>query len=121
MAGLRARAPGGRLRIGLRAHAGTRVPSLAASLGSSTGLDVRAEGASLSIALDARQVSDDRDRAADDAADTPALVRRLVELGAEIESVVMEDASLEEVYLQLLNTPTSSRVRKDPAYGERTS
>ena len=121
MAGLRARAPGGRLRIGLRASAGTPASSLAVSLGSITGLDVRAEGASLSIAVGARPVSGDRDRASDDATDTPALVRRLVELGAEIESVVMEEASLEEVYLQLLNTPTSSRVRTDPAYEERPS
>ena len=106
MAGLRARAPGRRLRIGIGANAAGFASSLAASLGPGSGLDIRAEGTSLSIALPARQASDVRGQASDADAGTPALVRRLVELGAEIESVVMEEASLEEVYLQLLNTPT---------------
>ena len=105
MIGLRARAPGRRLRIGLRTNAASFASSLAASLGSNRGLEIRAEGTSLSIALGGRQVSSGHGRAADDDTSTPALVRRLVELGAEIESVVVEEASLEEVYLQLLNTP----------------
>jgi ABC-2 type transport system ATP-binding protein len=98
MAGLRARAPARRLRIGLRSNA---IP-LAASLEASTGLDVRAEGTALSIALDGHQPSR-HPLAPGTVADTPVVVRRLVELGAEIESVIIEEASLEELYLQLLN------------------
>ena len=92
MTGLRARSAGRRLRIGLRADAARFASLLAASPNSSGGLDVRVEGMFLSIAADA--------------VSTPVVVRHLVELGAEIESVVMEEASLEEVYLQLLNAPT---------------
>jgi len=95
MTALRARAPGRRLRIGVR----TDAIGYAASLGSETGLDVRAEAASLSIALDPHRLAAGHD------GDTPAIARRLVELGAEIESVAVEEASLEDVYLRLLNAP----------------
>jgi hypothetical protein len=95
MSALRMRAPGRRLRIGVRSNAS----GYAASLGSETGLDVRAEASSLSIGLDAGRPGASHDR------DTPAIIRRLVELGAEIEAVGVEEASLEEVYLQLLNAP----------------
>jgi len=95
MSALRMRAPGRRLRIGVRSNAS----GYAASLASETGLDVRAQASSLSIGLDAGRPAASHDR------DTPALVRRLVELGAEIEAVGVEEASLEEVYLQLLNAP----------------
>jgi len=97
MSALRMQAPGRRLRIGVRSNAS----GYAASLGSATGLDVRAEASSLSIGLDADRPTASHDR------DTPAIVRRLVELGAEIEAVGVEEASLEEVYLQLLNAPVA--------------
>jgi hypothetical protein len=35
----------------------------------------------------------------------PALVRRLVESGADINSVMPEERSLEDVYLRLLEEP----------------
>jgi hypothetical protein len=62
------------------------------------------DGRFLSIALVSEQSNDDGSATA--ASDTPDIVRRLVGLGAESESVVVEEASLEEVYLQLLNAPT---------------
>jgi ABC-2 type transport system ATP-binding protein len=96
MSALRARAPGRRLRIGLRSN----VAGYAAALGTTTGLDVRADATSLSIELDARRPESGHD------SDIPSLVRRLVEQGADVEFVRVEEASLEEVYLQLLNTPT---------------
>ena len=52
--------------------------------------DVRAEDGTLSIAVD------------DPAARAPSVVRRLVEAGAQIQSVVPEEPPLEEVYLRLL-------------------
>jgi ABC-2 type transport system ATP-binding protein len=104
MTGLRARAPVRRLRIGLRANADGFASLLAVS-GSRPSLDVRVEGTLLSIAL-ARQQASNGPGLAPEGNDTPDIVRRLVELGAEIESVVVEEASLEEVYLQLLNAPT---------------
>ena len=116
MTGLRARAPGRRLRIALRADATgfasalaasqgvSRGVSLGASPGSGPGLDVQVDGKFLSMALVREQASNGHGPAPA-GNDTPDIVRRLVELGAEIESVVVEEASLEEVYLQLLNAP----------------
>ena len=52
--------------------------------------DVRAEDRTLSIAVD------------DAAASAPAIVRRLVQAGAQIQAVVPEEPPLEEVYLRLL-------------------
>jgi ABC-2 type transport system ATP-binding protein len=52
--------------------------------------DVRVENSTLSIAVD------------DPAARAPAVVTRLVEAGAQIQSVVPEEPPLEEVYLRLL-------------------
>ena len=104
MTGLRARAPGRRLRIGLRANAAGFASSLAASPGSGARLTVEAEGTFLSIALVSERAANGPG-SAPEGNDTPGIVRRLVELGADIESVVVEEASLEEVYLQLLNTP----------------
>jgi ABC-2 type transport system ATP-binding protein len=104
MTGLRARAPGSRLRIGLRANAAAFASSLTASPGSAPGLDVQVDGTFLSTAPVRKPVSNGHG-SAPAGNDTPDIVRRLVELGAEIESVVVEEASLEEVYLQLLNAP----------------
>lgn len=93
MSALRMRAPGRRLRIDVRSDASRYADALA----SQTGLDVRAHEARLSIGLDADQPGPDHD--------TPAIVRRLVQLGAAIEAVGVEEASLEQVYLRLLNAP----------------
>ena len=51
---------------------------------------MRAGDRTLSIAVD------------DAAASAPAIVRRLVEAGAQIQAVVPEEPPLEEVYLPLL-------------------
>ena len=60
MSGLRARLPGRRLRIGLRADTAGFASSLAAAGGRGSGLDVQVEGTFLSIALDPGQTSNDR-------------------------------------------------------------
>jgi ABC-2 type transport system ATP-binding protein len=52
--------------------------------------DVRCEGVEMSVRVNGR-------------IDTPALVRRLVQAGADIESVVPEEPSLEDVYLKLVH------------------
>jgi ABC-2 type transport system ATP-binding protein len=57
--------------------------------------DVRFEGMEISVGLNA-QVT------------TPTVVRCLVEAGADIESVILEEPSLEEVYLKLLHEEKSS-------------
>jgi ABC-2 type transport system ATP-binding protein len=85
-AALRARLFGSRLRIVL---AGPAMAFVDAAAGAGVS-DVRVEQHSLSIAVD-----DGRGRA-------PAIVRRLVAAGADIEAVVPEEASLEEIYLRLL-------------------
>jgi ABC-2 type transport system ATP-binding protein len=85
-AALRARLFGSRLRIVTGQPAEVFVGA-AAGPGI---LAVSAEDHSLSISLD-----DSRSRA-------PAIVRRLVAAGADIESVLAEEASLEDVYLRLL-------------------
>ena len=62
--------------------------------------DVRTDGETLSIGVD------------DAAADAPLIVRRLVEAGASVVTVVPEQPSLEEVYLTLMRdhkTPAAVR------------
>jgi ABC-2 type transport system ATP-binding protein len=62
--------------------------------------DVRTDGETLSIGVD------------DPAADAPLIVRRLVEAGASVVTVVPEQPSLEEVYLTLMRehkTPEAVR------------
>ncbi len=86
-AALRSRLFGSRLRVVL---AGPAAPFAAFVDGAGVS-DVRADDRSLSMAVD-----DGRGRA-------PAIVRRLVSAGADIESVVPEEPSLEEVYLRLLS------------------
>ena len=56
---------------------------------------VRFDGRSLSVSLNGTLT-------------TPAMVRQLVHAGAEIESVVREEASLEDVYLRLLHPESTS-------------
>jgi ABC-2 type transport system ATP-binding protein len=83
---LRTRLFGARLRIAL-------VPpseAFANLLRQAGYADVRAENGTLSIAVD------------DPATRAPVVVRRLVEAGAQIQSVVPEEPPLEEVYLRLL-------------------
>jgi len=85
-AALHTRLFGARVRIGVRQPAETFVDVLARA-----GLsDVQVQDRALSIAVD------------DDESATPAIVRRLVDAGADIVSVVREQARLEDVYLHLL-------------------
>jgi ABC-2 type transport system ATP-binding protein len=84
-AALRARFFGSRVRVTL-AHDADRYAALIADAGFE---DVSAEGVVLSVGNNGTL-------------DTPGLVRRLVEAGAEIESVVPETRPLEHVYLKLL-------------------
>jgi ABC-2 type transport system ATP-binding protein len=83
---LRTRLFGARLRIALVPPA----EAFATLLRQAGYSDVRAEDGTLSIAVD------------DPAARAPSVVRRLVEAGAQIQSVVPEEPPLEEVYLRLL-------------------
>jgi len=88
---LRARLFGARLRIVLAMPAAPFVPVLTGA----GATDVRADGTALSIGV------------ANAAAEAPALVRRLVEAGAAIQTVSPEEAPLEEVYVKLLSEPPS--------------
>jgi ABC-2 type transport system ATP-binding protein len=85
-AALRARLFGARLRIVLAQPAA----AFAGALRQGGIADVQEEGRSLSIAV------------ADAEAAAPPIVRRLVEAGADIQSVVSEQPPLEHVYLKLL-------------------
>jgi len=84
-AALRARLFERRVRVILATPAQRFAQALQAS-----GIDnARVEGMAISIGLHGRIT-------------TPAIVRRLVEAGGEIESVAVEEPSLEDVYLKLL-------------------
>ena len=83
---LRTRLFGSRVRIGLADQA----DRFATTLQADGVADVRVEGSAISVAI----LHGVR---------TPALVRRLIEAGAEIESVALEEPPLEEVYLRLLH------------------
>ena len=84
-AALRAQLFGARVRIVVGGDAGLHVAALRAS-----GVhDVVVNGSTLSITLNGRVT-------------VPALVRHLVEDGADISSVMPEERSLEDVYLRLL-------------------
>jgi ABC-2 type transport system ATP-binding protein len=85
-----------RLRITLR---GDAVP-YAARLKTRVPVDVHADGSALSITLPPLTPSE----SAEAAVDTPAIVRALVESGADIESVAADEPSLEDTYLRLLRT-----------------
>jgi ABC-2 type transport system ATP-binding protein len=91
-AALRSRLFGTRLRIVTGQPAGT-FAGAAAGPGIS---EVHANGNALSIAAD------------DGKARAPAVVRRLVAAGADIESVAVEAPSLEDVYLRLLEDEGTS-------------
>jgi ABC-2 type transport system ATP-binding protein len=82
---LRSRLFGARVRI-VVAGSGDRYEATLRAAGAG---DVRIDGSAISIAEGASIA-------------TPALVRALVEAGAEIESVTPEEQPLEEVYLRLL-------------------
>jgi ABC-2 type transport system ATP-binding protein len=92
-AALRARLFGSRLRITVRGDA----PRLAELL-RAAGLDVTVAGAALSVARGGGNGH----------ISAPAVVRCLVEAGADIEEVVAETPPLEDVYLRLL-APGESR------------
>jgi len=91
-AALRARLFGARIRIMTAQAAGPFVQALA----SDGFTDVYADGSTLSIGVD------------EASAVAPRIVRRLVEAGADILSVVPEQAPLEEVYLRLLQDDGTS-------------
>jgi ABC-2 type transport system ATP-binding protein len=91
-AALRTRLFGARLRVVISQPAA----SFAGTLAASGYTDVKTNGQVLSIAV------------ADAAAAAPAVVRRLVEAGADIQSVIAEHPPLEEVYLRLLDTGSPS-------------
>jgi ABC-2 type transport system ATP-binding protein len=99
-AALRARLFGIRLRIAL----GQAAAPFAATLVASGFRDVRADNSTLSVAVDQRPSS------------APLIVRRLVEAGADVYSVVAEEPRLEEVYLRLLEgeAPRASDRVKEP-------
>ena len=82
---LRARLFGARVRIEIEGNA----QRYAAILGQAGTSDVRTHGGVLSVGLD-------------ESISVPRLVRGLVEAGADILSVVPEEAPLEDVYLRLL-------------------
>ena len=86
-AALRTRLFGARLRVTLATEA---APFLA-ELPRAGASDIRADGRVLSIGVD------------DAARRAPEIVRMLVNVGAEIQSVVPEEPPLEEVYLRLLS------------------
>lgn len=90
-AALRTHLFGSRVRVLLRQPGDGFVHAL-----SSIGLtDIQTDGRTLSIGV------------RDHESDTPALVRRLVETGADIISVAPEQVPLEEVYLRLLEAHTN--------------
>ena len=82
-AALRTRLFGARVRISVSSDVGRFAALLRAD-----GADVRIDGGAMSIAADGTSV--------------PRLVRRVVEAGGAIESVVPESAPLEQIYLRLL-------------------
>jgi ABC-2 type transport system ATP-binding protein len=84
---LRARAFGSRVRITL-SSASARYVEAVRQAGAH---DVREEGHRLSIGLESEA-----------AQRVPAIVRALVQAGADVEAVEREEASLEQVYLRLM-------------------
>jgi len=84
---LRARAFGTRVRIRLASSAA----GYAAAVRSAGAGDVRDDGRTLSIGLDAAG-----------SPGVPAIVRALVQAGADIEAVEGETPTLEQVYLRLM-------------------
>jgi len=110
-AALRARLFGARVRVVLVQPAGP-LGRVLADAGFS---DITTDGSSLSIGVD------------DPAVAAPRIVRRLVEAGADVQSVAAEERPLEEVYLRLLEDEvrlpsTSPRPGKpDTAYGSSRS
>jgi len=91
-AALRTRLFGARLQVIVSQPATSFVGMLVAA----GFIDVKADGQVLSIGVD------------DSAKTAPRVVRRLVEAGADVQSVVAEHAPLEEVYLRLLEKGSRS-------------
>ena len=87
-AALRARVFGIRVRVVL----GQPAASVVGALTERGFSDIQADGHTLSIGV------------ADHASAAPAIVRHLVNAGADVESVVAEEPPLEEVYVRLLDT-----------------
>ena len=106
-AALRARLFGVRLRVVLAQSAGPFVAALIQTLADAGFADVVADDSILSIGVN------------DPVRDAPGIVRRLVESGAEIQSVVAETPPLEQVYLRLLGGEV--RLKPDTTYGSTQS
>jgi ABC-2 type transport system ATP-binding protein len=85
-AALRARTFGARVRVVVREPAGPYLRALEAA----GFTDVRADGNTLSVGVPDHESS------------APVIVRRLVEAGADVQSVAAEETPLEDVYLRLL-------------------
>jgi ABC-2 type transport system ATP-binding protein len=85
-AALRARTFGARVRVVVREPAGPYLRALEAA----GFTDVRADGNTLSVGVPDHESS------------APVIVRRLVEAGADVQSVAAEETPLENVYLRLL-------------------
>jgi len=101
-AALRARLFGSRLRIVLAEDASPFV-----TLIEGTGIkETKCDGPTLLVSVDNPSIR------------TAALVRRLVAAGADILSVVPQEASLEEVYLRLLEDETAVRNAGPSPYAE---
>ena len=91
-AALRSRLFGTRLRVVL----GQPADAFAGGAWGPGVIDVQAEGSTLSIEVD------------DAAARAPAIVRQLVAAGADIQSVMPDEPTLEQVYLRLVEEETAS-------------
>jgi ABC-2 type transport system ATP-binding protein len=102
-ASLRSRVFPARLSIRLRGAAAPHATALR-SVGS---WNVEAEGDGLTLTA--------AGGGAGDRLDTPAIVRHLVTLGAAIESVALEQPSLEQVYLRLLQASSDGATRERPS------
>jgi ABC-2 type transport system ATP-binding protein len=90
-AALRARLFGARVRVTLA----TAADPFVAAVHQAGSADVRADGTILSIGVE------------NPAAETPGIVRALVNAGAAVQSVTSEEPPLEEVYLRLLSEHAS--------------
>ena len=90
---LRSRLFGRRLRVVVGSD-GARYAAVLRTAGIT---DITSEGSELSMALEGTSLT------------APAIVRRLVESGADVESVMAEEPPLEEVYVRLLHQERGER------------
>ena len=104
---LGARLFGRRVRIVVRGEAARFVPTL-----HEMGLrGVGGNGSELAVPLEAERPAA--------GADTPAIVRQLVAAGADIESVMVDEPTLEDVYVRLLQESGTDGTPSQPSSGLR--